>query len=45
VGSGARRQAHVVTPAQSANGSGREHQVVFLRNFFDELRRRVPLGK
>jgi hypothetical protein len=22
-----------------------EHQVVFLQNFFDELRRRVPLGK
>jgi hypothetical protein len=25
--------------------AGREHEVVMLQNFFDELRRKVPVGK
>jgi hypothetical protein len=32
----------VLTPVESAEGPKREHEVVFLQNFFDELRRRVP---
>ena len=35
----------VVTPVTSADAPKQEHEVVFLQNFFDELRRRVPLGK
>jgi hypothetical protein len=35
----------VVTPVASAEAPKQEHQVVFLENFFDELRRLVPLGK
>jgi hypothetical protein len=35
----------VVTPVASADAPKQEHEVVFLQNFFDELRRRVPLGK
>lgn len=35
----------VVTPAESAGAANAEHHVVFLQNFFHELRRRVPLGK
>jgi hypothetical protein len=35
----------VVTPADSADPTKAEHHVVFLQNFFDELRRKVPLGK
>ena len=35
----------VVTPVASAEAPRQEHQVVFLQNFFDELRRRVPVGK
>jgi hypothetical protein len=35
----------VVTPMGSADASKQEHEVVFLQNFFDELRRRVPVGK
>ena len=34
-----------VTAVESAEGPKQEHEVVFLQNFFDELRRRVPLGK
>jgi len=34
----------VVTPVASAEGPKPEHEVVFLENFFDELRRRVPVG-
>jgi hypothetical protein len=36
------KRALVVVPTASA---GREHTVVFLQNFFDELRRRVPLPR
>jgi hypothetical protein len=35
----------VVTPVASAEGHKAEHRVVFLTNFFDELRRKVPSGK
>ena len=35
----------VVTPVESADATKAEHHVVFLQNFFDELRRKVPLGK
>lgn len=32
----------VLTPVESAEAPRQEHEVVFLINFFDELRRRVP---
>jgi hypothetical protein len=35
----------VVTPVASEEGPKQDRQVVFLQNFFDELRRLVPLGK
>ena len=35
----------VLTPVESAEAPKPEHEVVFLINFFDELRRRVPTGK
>jgi serine/threonine-protein kinase len=35
----------VLTPVDSPDGGKQEHEVVLLQNFFDELRRRVPLGK
>ncbi len=35
----------VVTPVESADAPKQEHEVVFVQNFFDELRRRVPWGK
>jgi len=35
----------VTTPVESAAVPKQEHEVVFLENFFDELRRRVPAGK
>ena len=31
-----------LTPLESAGAPARGHEVVFLLNFFDELRRRVP---
>ncbi len=34
-----------VVTAESTDGPKQEHEVVFLQNFFDELRRRVPVGK
>jgi serine/threonine-protein kinase len=39
------KRVAVVTPVGSADAPTQEHEVVFLQNFFDELRRRVPLGK
>jgi serine/threonine-protein kinase len=39
------KRVAVVTPVQSTDAPRQEHEVVFLQNFFDELRRRVPLGK
>jgi eukaryotic-like serine/threonine-protein kinase len=35
----------VLTPVESAEAPKQEHEVVFLINFFDELRRRAPAGK
>jgi len=35
----------VLTPAESGEAAGQEHDLVFLENFFDELRRKVPAGK
>ena len=35
----------VLTPVESAEPAKQKHEVVFLVNFFDELRRRVPAGK
>jgi len=39
------KRVAVLTPVESAQAPRQEHQVVFLENFFDELRRRVPVGK
>jgi Tol biopolymer transport system component/predicted Ser/Thr protein kinase len=35
----------VATRVESAEAPKQEHEVVFLENFFDELRRRAPVGK
>src|SRR5579864_2979146 len=35
----------VLTPVESAGAPARDHEVVFLLNFFDELRRKVPAIK
>ncbi len=35
----------VLAPMESVEASKPEHEVVFLLNFTDELRRRVPAGK
>jgi len=35
----------VVSPVESAEAPKPEHEVVFLENFLDELRRKVPVGK
>ena len=35
----------VATPVVTPNAPAQEHTVVFVQNFFDELRRRVPIGK
>ena len=35
----------VITPVETAGAPKQEHEVVFLFNFFDELRRRVPSGR
>ena len=39
------KRVAVLTPVESAEAPKQEHEVVFLLNFFDELSRRVPLGK
>jgi Tol biopolymer transport system component len=39
------KRVAVVTPVESGEVPKQEHEIVFLLNFFDELRRRVPLGK
>jgi len=39
------KRAVVLTPVASPEAPKQEHEVVFLFNFFDELRRRVPLAK
>lgn len=35
----------VVRPVETAEAPRQEHEVVFLENFFDELRRRAPASK
>ena len=35
----------VLTQVETTEAPKQEHEVVFLQNFFDELRRRVPAGK
>jgi hypothetical protein len=35
----------VLTPVESAQSPAADHTVVFLENFFDYLRQRVPVGK
>ncbi len=35
----------VLTPVESTETPKREHEVVFLQNFFDYLRQKAPLGK
>jgi serine/threonine-protein kinase len=39
------KRVAVLTPVESGEAPKQDHEVVFLQNFFDELRRRVPLGK
>ena len=39
------KRVAVLIPLETAEASKQEHEVVFLENFFDELRRRVPVGK
>ena len=39
------KRVAVLTPVESGDAPKQDHEVVFLQNFFDELRRRVPLGK
>jgi serine/threonine-protein kinase len=35
----------VLTPVESPGAPKTEHEVVLIQNFFDELRRKVPIGK
>jgi dipeptidyl aminopeptidase/acylaminoacyl peptidase len=39
------KRVAVLIPLETAEARAQEHEVVFLLNFFDELRRRVPFGK
>ena len=39
------RRVAVLTSVRSGEAPVREHEVVFLLNFIDELRRRLPMGK
>jgi serine/threonine-protein kinase len=39
------KRVAVLTPVESAEAPKQDHEVVLLENFFDELRRRVPVGK
>jgi serine/threonine protein kinase len=39
------KRVAVVTPAETPGTPKQDHEVVMLLNFFDELRRRVPLAK
>ena len=38
-------RAALVTPVETLDAPTVDHEVVFLLNFFDELRRRVPVGR
>jgi hypothetical protein len=35
----------VLSPVETQNAPKADHEVVFLENFFDELRRKAPVGK
>ena len=39
------KRVAVLTQAETAEAPKQEHEVVFLENFSDELRRKVPAGK
>jgi hypothetical protein len=39
------KRVAVMTRVESAEAPKQEHEAVFLQNFLDELRRRVPAGK
>jgi hypothetical protein len=39
------RRLVAIVPEHAATAPQVEHEVVFLQNFFDELRRKVPVGK
>jgi hypothetical protein len=38
------KRVAVLTPVKSAEPPKQEHEVMFFENFFDELRRKVPVG-
>jgi hypothetical protein len=38
------KRVAVLTPVETADAPKQEHEVVFVEHFFDELRRRVPVG-
>jgi hypothetical protein len=39
------KRVAVVTPEGTPEVAKQEHEIVMLQNFFDELRRKVPVGK
>ena len=39
------KRVAVMAPVDTPEAPKADHEVVFLQNFFDELRRRVPVGK
>jgi Tol biopolymer transport system component len=39
------KRVAMLTPVESAEAPKQEHEIVMLQNFFDELRRRVPVDK
>jgi Tol biopolymer transport system component len=39
------KRVAVLTPVESVEAPKQEHEIVMLLNFFDELRRKVPVGK
>ncbi len=38
------KRVAVLTPVETTEAPKQEHEVAFFQNFFDELRRRVPVG-
>jgi hypothetical protein len=39
------KRVAVVTPEGTTEAPKQEHEIVMLQNFFDELRRKVPVGR
>jgi len=39
------KRAVVLTPVESAEAPKQDHAIVMLQNFFDVLRRKVPVAK